>query len=102
MFGVRGLGGDLLIEPKLLKEQFNHTNTASISTIFAEHNLEVILVNEADREYGEYQVAEVYVNDKLIVEKDKVVINKEYCMCKKEYIQSLVKEMNQQIKVILR
>ena len=102
MFGVRGLGGDLIIEPKLLKEQFNHANTASISTIFAEHNLEVILVNEADREYGEYQVAEVYVNDKLIVEKDKVVINKEYCMCKKEYIQSLVKEMSQQIKVILR
>lgn len=102
MFGVRGLGGDLLIEPKLLNEQFNQAKTASISTIFAEHNLEVVLVNEANRDYGEYQVAEVYVNDKLITEQDKVVINKEYCICKKEYIQSLVKEMNQQIKVILR
>lgn len=102
MFGVRGLGGDLLIEPKLLKEQFDQANTARISSVFAEHNIEVEIVNEADKEYGEYQVAEVYVNDKRIVEKDKVVINKESCICKKAYIQSLVKEMSQQIKVILR
>ena len=102
MFGVRGLGGDLIIEPKLLKEQFDQANTARISSIFAEHNIEVEIVNEADKEYGEYQVAEVYVNDKLIVGEDKVVINKESCICKKAYIQSLVKEMSQQIKVILR
>lgn len=102
MFGVRGLGGDLLIEPKLLKEQFDQANTARIASVFAEHNIEVEIVNEAGKEYGEYQVAEVYVNDKLIEDKKKVVINKESCICKKEYLQSLLKEMNQQIKVILR
>ena len=102
MFGVRGLGGDLLIEPKLLKEQFDQANTAKIASVFAEHNIEVEIVNGAGKEYGEYQVAEVYVNDKLIEDKDKVVINKESCICKKEYLQSLLKEMNQQIRVILR
>lgn len=101
MFGVRGVSGDLLIEPKLLKEQFNQEKEATISTVFAGHSLEVVIVNEADTEYGEYQVAEVYVNNKLIVEKDKVEINKEFCICKKEYLENLVKEMSHQIKVIL-
>ncbi|WP_310602036.1 GH36-type glycosyl hydrolase domain-containing protein, partial [Anaerosporobacter sp.] len=102
MFGVRGLGGDLLIEPKLLKEQFNEEKTAMIETVFADYELEVVIVNEADKEYGEYEVAEVYVNDKLITEDDKIANKGTACICKKEYIQGLVKEMKHQIKVILR
>jgi cellobiose phosphorylase len=102
MFGVRGLGGDLVIEPKLLKKQFDQTNTAAISTVFRNRNLEIVIVNEASKEYGEYRVAKVYVNDKPLIEREKVVITKEACICKKEYVESLIKEMNHQIRVILQ
>ncbi|WP_455715494.1 GH36-type glycosyl hydrolase domain-containing protein [Anaerosporobacter sp.] len=102
MFGVRGDGGDLLIQPKLLKEQFEKEKSARIVTVFADHNIEVLFINEANKEYGEYQVAEVYVNDKRMLEKDKVSINQYDCICKKEYIQGLLTEMSHQIKVILR
>ncbi len=56
VFGVRGSGGDLLIAPKLLAEQFDGTGTASIRLMFAGRYLNVVFKNDSGRDYGDYSI----------------------------------------------
>lgn len=56
VFGVRGKAGDLVMKPKLLKEQFDENKTASISSYFAGKEFEVTFKNEKELEFGEYEV----------------------------------------------
>lgn len=62
MFGVKGHMGDLYLEPKLLKEQFNSERKAEISLHFAGHDWHVIYINEQEKEYDSYQVSEIFLN----------------------------------------
>lgn len=39
VFGIKGDLGDLIIQPKLVKEQISESNTCSITTIFADKNV---------------------------------------------------------------
>ena len=55
-FGVRGEGGDLVIEPKLMGEQFDAVGKASVSFLFAGKRFCVTYVSLAGRDYGEYRV----------------------------------------------
>ena len=54
VFGVRGEGGDLIIAPKLLAEQFDSQGKASIQIAFANKTLEVIFENTDRKDYGDY------------------------------------------------
>ena len=54
VFGVRGEGGDLIIAPKLLAEQFDSQGKASIQIAFANKTLEVIFENTGRKDYGDY------------------------------------------------
>ena len=56
VFGVRGDIGELLIQPKLLKEQFDKDGTASIKLIFADREFEVVYNNPEGLTYGEYSI----------------------------------------------
>lgn len=67
MFGVRGQLGDLLLEPKLLKEQFDAQGKAEISLQFAGRPFQVIYKNEQGKEYGEYSVSEVFLNGERLL-----------------------------------
>lgn len=54
MFGVHGEGGDLVIEPKLVREQFDETGEAAIDFSFAGKNFHVVIVNRLGKDFGEY------------------------------------------------
>ncbi|OKP88834.1 cellobiose phosphorylase [Paenibacillus helianthi] len=62
VFGVKGKLGDLLLQPKLMKEQFDKEGQASIKTIFAERVLEVVYVSTSRADYGEYQIHSAMLN----------------------------------------
>ena len=56
VFGVCGKAGDLVICPKLMKEQFDENKTASIRLYFAGKEFEITIKNEQELEFGEYEV----------------------------------------------
>lgn len=62
VFGVKGKLGDLLLEPKLVKEQFDSEGKASIKTIFADREFEVVYKATGSLNYGEYQIDSFSLN----------------------------------------
>lgn len=66
MFGVRGYFGDLVIEPKLLGEQFDALGHAGVSTVFANRELHITFINEERKDYGQYRIDRVELEDKEI------------------------------------
>ena len=49
MFGVRGQVGDMILEPKLLKEQFDEEKKASLTLLFADKNWKITYLNHFDQ-----------------------------------------------------
>ncbi|UQZ35778.1 cellobiose phosphorylase [Paenibacillus sp. PK3_47] len=62
VFGVQGRLGDLLLQPKLVKEQFDAEGRAAIQTLFAGRQLAVAYTAAGSREHGEYQIHSVMLN----------------------------------------
>ena len=62
VYGVRGDRGDLVLEPKLVKEQFAPDGTASVTTTFAGKDLKIIYKNPCKKDYGEYKIQTVQLN----------------------------------------
>lgn len=56
VFGVHGEAGDMVIRPKLLKEQFDENKTASIRMFFAGKEFAVSFQNREGLEYGTYRI----------------------------------------------
>ena len=63
MFGVKGIYGDLLIEPKLMASQFDEKGNASIRSYFAGKKIIVIYENIEKKEFGDYEVDEIQINE---------------------------------------
>lgn len=61
MFGVRGRCGDMVLAPKLQKEQFLD-GKASISLEFAGRHWRITYSNKEGKECGEYRIAAVYID----------------------------------------
>jgi len=66
VFGVRGHRGDLILEPKLLREQFDESGRASVRTVYASKILDVVYINVDDLEYGRYSPGVVRLNDAVV------------------------------------
>ncbi|MCR5671321.1 MAG: cellobiose phosphorylase [Butyrivibrio sp.] len=66
-FGVRGDAGDLCIEPKLMKDQFDKEKKASVRLKFRGKALEVVIKNSAMKDYGEYSVKEAVIDGNAVV-----------------------------------
>lgn len=62
VFGIKGKLGCLQLSPKLMKDQFDADNIASIQTIFADRMLKVSYRNVKGLEYGEYQITSLSIN----------------------------------------
>ncbi|MFA9396741.1 MAG: GH36-type glycosyl hydrolase domain-containing protein [Clostridiaceae bacterium] len=79
IYGVKGELGDLIIEPKLLKQQFDKNKQAKVTSIFKGKNIKVSYKNESLKDYGEYKISKVLVNEKNISinQGEKVVIGKD-------------------------
>ena len=70
VFGVRGEGGDLVLAPKLVAEQFDAKGEASVTCHFAGKIITVIYVNKDKRDYGQYAIKTVSLNGKSLPAKD--------------------------------
>lgn len=62
VFGIRGDGGNLLIDPKLVAEQFSTEGKAEIKSTFAGKSIDVIFHNPLRLDYQHYQVASVKID----------------------------------------
>ena len=62
-FGVYGHLGDLIIQPKLVKQQFDEEGNACVRMWFAERSLEITYRNPQLLEYGEYKIETVSINE---------------------------------------
>lgn len=62
MFGTRGEYGNLLIEPKLLSEQFDLEHKAEISFNFRGKKIKIIYHNPDGKSYGEYSINSCEMN----------------------------------------
>jgi cellobiose phosphorylase len=64
VFGVKGKLGDLMLEPKLIRAQFDSSGTASVATIFADRRLNIVYQNKSFRDYGQYKIKAVTIDGK--------------------------------------
>ena len=62
IFGVKGVFGDLHLEPKLSKEYFNKEGVAHISTNYGGYAIDVTYQNDKGLDFGEYGIGEVIIN----------------------------------------
>ena len=78
VFGVKGSFGDLVLEPKLVKEQFDENGNAGVRLEFAGNTFMIRYHNEAKKDYGTYQISEVAAEPELDIQMEgqKAVINK--------------------------
>ncbi len=65
VYGIRGDLGDLILDPKLKKEQFAE-GEASVTTTFAGKKLNIVYRNPHGKDYGEYRIASIAINGKEI------------------------------------
>jgi cellobiose phosphorylase len=61
-FGVRGQNGDLLIEPKLSREQFKSNDKLSITRSFAGRRLKITFFNPKRLQAGNYRIKRFILN----------------------------------------
>lgn len=71
VFGVYGRAGELIIEPKLAKEQFSGSSKISITRDFAGRHLRINFINPRRLEYGRYKIMGLKINSaQLTVNKE--------------------------------
>ena len=95
MFGVKGDMGNLILEPKLVKEQFDCSHQAEVSFVFADRDLRIVYHNTTAKEYGSYQVGTITIDG---VTYDKAVRTGYIA---REYIEALDKNCEHIIEVEL-
>ncbi|HSL45357.1 MAG TPA: cellobiose phosphorylase [Anaerolineales bacterium] len=66
VYGVKGELGNLVIEPKLMAEQFDDAGQTRVNTLFAGKPLEIVLENPERLDYGQYWIAELMLNGKKV------------------------------------
>jgi cellobiose phosphorylase len=65
-FGVRGQFGDLVVDPKLVSEQFDREGIARLLTRFADQKIEIIYLNPTHLDFGDYRVHSVSLDGQPI------------------------------------
>jgi cellobiose phosphorylase len=65
VFGIKGQLGDIVLEPKLMREEFDQ-NKAFIKTMVQGRTIQFTYINPLGLEYGMYQIKSVTSNDKTI------------------------------------
>lgn len=62
IFGFRGTWGNLMLEPKILKEQFDESGNYSAELPFRGQTYSVVYQNPQKKEYGTYFIKEVWLD----------------------------------------
>lgn len=79
VYGIKGVLGDLMLSPKLVKVQFDSSCTASAFTIFNGKKMHIEYKNESKLEYGEYKIGAAELdgrNLKLEMVEGSIIIDK--------------------------
>ncbi len=97
MYGVRGELGHLLLEPKLLAEQFDERGQAALALNFAGKSLHICFENQAKTEYGTYRIKEVSVDGKAL----EITKDAAFFVIDKTVLAELKDHIRHEIKVIL-
>ena len=66
MFGIRGEAGDMVVEPKLLANQFDEEGKAAISLWFQQKKWQITYKNTDKKEYGEYGIRNIYLDGREV------------------------------------
>jgi len=66
VFGLRGEDGNLILSPKLLKEEFDRELKAAVQCSFAGKRIALTYLNEKRLDYGEYQIKSLTMNDQSV------------------------------------
>jgi cellobiose phosphorylase len=66
-FGVRGVAGDLELAPRLVREQFDASGQAALTTTFAGRRLQVVYHNPARLDWDAYHILAVRLNGQPIL-----------------------------------
>jgi cellobiose phosphorylase len=78
VFGVKGRDGNLLIEPKLCKEQFKAARSISITRNFSGRQFKITFSNPKKLDYGNYKIIKASLNNQNLTFKNHscVIINR--------------------------
>lgn len=77
VFGVKGHLGAMVLEPRLLLQQFDENMEASIQLSFGGKAFEITYVNSKKKEFGEYVISEVHLNQQPLPQNGSQVLSKE-------------------------
>ncbi len=66
VLGVKGHFGDLMIAPKLSREQFKYSDTISLSCYFAERRISIILQNPRKLDFDQYTLSNIKIKPRRI------------------------------------
>lgn len=97
VYGVKGHYGDLYLEPKLVREQFNETGEASLETLFAGRMLHIVYRNRQRAGYGEYRVNSVMLNGEALPYESKG----QGCLISRSVLESLSDQGASRIEITL-
>jgi hypothetical protein len=61
-FGVQGELGNLILQPKLLRGQFDENGEACVNTEFGGKKLRIIYKNPGRLDYGKYSIEEILID----------------------------------------
>ena len=97
-FGIRGQYGDLLLEPKLTKEQFGEKREVSVEAQFAEKTLEITYRNPKKIPYEHYCISNVSVNGQPLKEAE---LQKKSVLIRRDLLLKTARKLKNQIVVML-
>lgn len=92
VFGVRGDAGDLILYPKLLAEQFDLNDKASISITFAEKRFKITYMNANKKDFGSYIAVAAFCDNTQLD-----IVENAYAIIPRKMLQSLSDEEHQVI-----
>lgn len=95
VFGVHGEAGDMVIRPKLLKEQFDENKTASIRMFFAGKEFAVSFQNREGLEYGTYKIGRAECDGTAIqnVDDKEMIIERNTILAMKNGLHNIIVEL---------
>ena len=99
VFGVKGKTGDLVLEPKLMSEQFDRDGNAELTLPFAGKNWKVIYENRNKKPYGAYELTQCYLDE--AVQTEAIAENRKSVVISKEKLEQLDREKVHTLHVIL-
>jgi len=97
VFGVRGRLGDLVLQPRLIKEQFDKRGEASIDAIFASRKLQIRYHNPLHLAHDQSVITELKIDGKSV---DFELIEGKGALIKRDQIIALAPEQIHSISVL--